>query len=627
MSDATGSAFRERMVAAVRYFAVAADDNAARRELAALLAFGSGAVAMFDAVLTELSADGSISRASLTSLRAFAIHVQRSTGRHAVNPAWLDLPPDDGATDETVLRGNEDDPPASPADREAPPVPDPANGVAPAGEAAHDDELPKGTLCANRYIVEYPIAVGGMSTVYRAIDDRNGQVVALKVLRRPLTDDPDMVATFEREADNAWMLRDPGFVRVLAQGWIDRQPFLALEYLEGESLGTAMKGRFATGGSWPAVQRILTRIGASIAHAHAHGLVHADLKPGNIFLLRNDAPRVLDLGAAQVVHGDARLDLERDRDPGGGALTPAYASPEMLLGASAEPRDDIFSLAVIGYELYAGRHPFDRYTADRARHLDIRPPRPPRLPRHAWRTLRRGLALRRDRRPSTMAAFVTGLRTPFPTATVATATLLLALVLGYGAWSHYRPDAVRGHPETGRQAMALATDLVGLRPLPPRPADSLALAHRIAETTGWRMPLDSLISGLVARMDPATLETATFRNLQRAVDALVTLRLVRPADDRVAAATLAVTHALAAGLSELVLRSDLLPVEGIAARLELMNEVDPDSIRVVAPHLTDLLNDRRRRLPTVSDRAEFDRRAERLVQWFPIIPPPVSGPY
>src|SRR5690606_11018921 len=126
-----------------------------------------------------------------------------------------------------------------------------------------------------RYVVEEAIAIGGMSTVYSATDRRDGRRVALKVLRRSLTDDQEMVEAFAREADNAWTLHHPGFVKVLAQGWVGAQPFLALEYLEGQSLGAAMRGTFATGAAWPAARRILTRIGAAIAHAHARGLVHA----------------------------------------------------------------------------------------------------------------------------------------------------------------------------------------------------------------------------------------------------------------------------------------------------------------------------------------------------------------
>ena len=349
----------------------------------------------------------------------------------------------------------------------------------------NDDGLPGGTLCAGRYVVGKAVAAGGLSTVYRATDDRDGRPVALKVLRRSLAGDPDAVASFAREADHAWALRHPGFVEVLARGWIGDRPFLALEFLEGESLAAALSGRYAGGAPWPEARRILRRAGTAVAHAHALGLVHADLKPGNIFLLEDGGVRILDLGAAQLIDDDSHSGGDRqsrpgrdrgsgfgpDRDPGldtdrssgldtdGGsdgaraALTPAYASPEMLLGARAGPRDDVFSLAVIGYELVSGRHPFDGVRADRARALGLRPERPTRIPEQAWRTLRRGLDLRVERRPAAMAGFVAGLSSSFLTALLETAVMVpaarLARIIGETPLAGEVRRTVRGRRSAG----------------------------------------------------------------------------------------------------------------------------------------------------------------------------------
>lgn len=627
MADATREAFRERTAAAIRYFAAAPDDSAARRELAALLAYGPGAIALFEEVLAELSGDGTVSRSALATLRAFAIHVQRTTAPGTVSPAWLEIAPQDGGVDETVLRDSDDAPAAAelPAPPAAPPITAPPLDGPSAEPTTHadaaDDELPAGTVCADRYVVEEAVAIGGMSTVYRATDRRDGRRVALKVLRRSLTDDHEMVTAFAREADNAWTLRHHGFVKVLAQGWVGSQPFLALELLEGQSLSAAMRGRFATGAPWPTARRILTRIGAAIAHAHAHGLVHADLKPGNIFLLRGDEPRVLDLGAAQVVYGDGRLDLDRDRDPAGAALTPTYASPEMLLGASAEPRDDIFSLAVIGYELVAGRHPFDRHTADRARHLDIQPKRPPGVPAAAWRTLRRGLALRRDRRPASMAAFVAGLKPAIPKTTVVAGALALAVLAAAATWAHHNPETARRHWQAGGATLDLAADMLALRPLPVRPDASLLLAWRLAEATGWTWPRDTLIDRLAERLAPEVLATDG-ESLDRAVAALLTFRRIGIGEEQLAGSVLAVTRAILARIADLIQRGAPLPVDGISHLLAQLGAVDPDGVRVVATHITDLLNERRRSLDGDDERVEFDHRAADLVRRHPVLPPP-----
>lgn len=634
MTEALQRAFRERMVSTVRFFAAAPDDSSARRELAALLAYGPGAVTLFNDVVAELSVDNELPRASLASLRAFATHAQRTAKQHSVSSAWLDVPPAEDAVDDTVVLTSEDEPsiagvsakavgPPAGTDLERSAIP---GSEVPWGTAA-DPELPTGTVCAGRYVIDGPVAIGGMSTVYRATDRRDGRIVALKVLRQSLADDPDLVAAFEREADNAWTLRHPGFVQVLAQGWIEGRPFLALEYLEGQSLGSAMKRQFATGTSWPVARRILVRIGAAIAHAHRHGLIHADLKPGNLFLLQNGDPRVLDLGAAQIVHDDPRLEGESDDDPTGGALTPAYASPEMLLGASAEPRDDIFSLAVIAYELVTGRHPFDRYTADRARHLDLRPARPPHLPAYAWRTLRKGLALRREQRPATMAAFVAGLRRPFPVATVAVGCLALAALSGLVAWSHRHPEEAQAAWNTAHQAIGLAVDLVGLRPLPDRPEDSLTIADWLAEGVGWEAPRRALVERLTARAAPSALANAGTADVEQATGAIVTLRRLGLAGPDEVASVLAVTRAITTRLSDLILRTRPLAVDAISWNLTLLREIDPDAVRVLAPHLTDLLNARRHAISSDDERAEFDRLATILVQRFPIVPPPVSGTF
>ena len=126
-------------------------------------------------------------------MKAFVTNVQRTSTQHAVSAAWLDVPPDHGQVDETILRGTDSEPVAEPPETEVS-----EDRQALEGSEASDDidplpaqpepeppgtELPAGTVCAERYEIVEPIAVGGMSTVYRAVDNRNGQTVALKVLR------------------------------------------------------------------------------------------------------------------------------------------------------------------------------------------------------------------------------------------------------------------------------------------------------------------------------------------------------------------------------------------------------------------------------------------------------------
>jgi eukaryotic-like serine/threonine-protein kinase len=145
----------------------------------------------------------------------------------------------------------------------------------------------------------------------------------------------------------------------------------------------------------------------ALAYAHEHGFVHCDFKPGNVLLTDKGEVKVIDFGIARVFQ---RPEEESDAtvfDPGTlGALTPAYASPEMLEHREADPRDDVYALGCIVYELLTGHHPFNRLSAVQARSADLKPQRPEGLGTRQWRALRAALAFDRQARTPTVNRFV-----------------------------------------------------------------------------------------------------------------------------------------------------------------------------------------------------------------------------
>lgn len=277
--------------------------------------------------------------------------------------------------------------------------------------------LPPGTVLSGRFYIHSVLGTGGMSTVYEATADtaRRRELgapplpVALKLMNVAPAWWSDAVILIHREAHRLKQLEHPNIVRVYGSDWDGNAHFLVMELLTGCTL--AQVHRDAGGGAlgWSFIARVVEAIGAALAHAHANGVVHGDLKPGNIFICSDGAIKLLDFGTAQAISNRRSVDSEEatrhflDRL---GVVTPAYASPEMLRGEPADPRDDIFGLAVIVYGMLTGRHPFDKKTADAAEMEGLQPRRPAALDHARWRALQAALAFDRGGRTAKTMDFV-----------------------------------------------------------------------------------------------------------------------------------------------------------------------------------------------------------------------------
>jgi len=259
-------------------------------------------------------------------------------------------------------------------------------------------ELP--LLLAQRYRVERLLGAGAMGVVYRARDLLHEQFgdpapwVALKLLNPDFVDITDASALLYNEFILMRRLCHPCVVRTYSFE-VDSacaRTFMTQELIEGTSLDRLLCER-PEGLSWPVLQPIAIGLLEALAHVHRRGVLHGDVKPGNV-LLAEDGPRLFDFGLGRpmpgVLPGLAQLNRSRFK-----AWTPAYAAAELLEGASLSIATDIYALGCVLYELASGRHPFHRLDAlkARAQGLDRTLRRPAQLPSRLWPALGQAMSL------------------------------------------------------------------------------------------------------------------------------------------------------------------------------------------------------------------------------------------
>lgn len=214
----------------------------------------------------------------------------------------------------------------------------------------------------NKYSIDYKIAEGGTGSVYRATHLQLQSVIAIKIMRQALTNDPVAIERFRREAYAAMKVRHPNAVAVLDFGITqDRLVYVVMELLVGQSLADRLKVRQYL--DIQEANHLIQQICAGVAVAHARGIVHRDIKPENIFLHQEDnqeIAKVLDFGIAKMQ--DFSFTDERASElTGGGAVigTPFYIAPEQCSGQPVDARADIYSLGVMLYQMLTGQLPFD----------------------------------------------------------------------------------------------------------------------------------------------------------------------------------------------------------------------------------------------------------------------------
>ncbi|HVZ89339.1 MAG TPA: serine/threonine-protein kinase, partial [Polyangia bacterium] len=274
-----------------------------------------------------------------------------------------------------------------------------------------------GRVVAGNFRIGGLIGSGAMGNVYKAEQLSLGKAVAVKVLHPHLMGDEKLVGRFKREAKSASRLNHPNSIQIIDSGEeADGTLYIAMELLNGRDLAQVIRDDFPL--PLPRVVRILSQVLSALEEAHAEGVIHRDLKPSNIMLIQRrdekDFVKVCDFGIAKATQGDGKEDRSAMLTIQGLVCgTPEYMAPEQARGEPLDGRADLYSAAVILYQMVTGDIPFraDTPMAIVSRHL-VEPPIAPsrrrpdlRLPKIVDDIVLRGLEKEREMRYPTAAAF------------------------------------------------------------------------------------------------------------------------------------------------------------------------------------------------------------------------------
>jgi len=274
--------------------------------------------------------------------------------------------------------------------------------------------LEPGSVLKERFILEQKIGSGGMGVVFKARDLRREEAldkephVAIKLLNNKYQDKPFAFIALQREAKKAQKLAHPNIINVYDFDRDGSLMMMTMEYLEGQSLLPLIRNYKDKPIEMEQAFSYIRDICSALSYAHRNNIIHADIKPANVFLTNKNQVKLLDFGIARAIQG---IMVEGDEETAFSpdllsALTPAYASCEMLRGEKAQTSDDVYALACISYELLTGRHPYGRLKATAAETGELQPIRPVGLKSRQWKGLQKGLAFGREDRTAEVAEFM-----------------------------------------------------------------------------------------------------------------------------------------------------------------------------------------------------------------------------
>jgi serine/threonine protein kinase len=280
-------------------------------------------------------------------------------------------------------------------------------------------DITLGMKLKNRFVIEELIATGGMGSIYKARDLRKEEAkdsnshIAIKILGDEFRHHPKAFIALQRESRRIQNLSHPNIITVYDFDRDGDIVYMTMEYLHGTTLDKIIKN--------PTMQlsteRILSiarDIAKGLERAHQQGIIHSDLKPSNIFITHEGEVKLIDFGIARSAKRDDTLAGTATLFDAAtlAAFTPAYASYEMIEGHAPDSRDDIYALSCILYELFTGKHPYQRMSAKVALEQKLKLKKPSNISNHIWKQLKRGLSLRAANRPYSAKAFVASFYKP-----------------------------------------------------------------------------------------------------------------------------------------------------------------------------------------------------------------------
>ena len=281
-----------------------------------------------------------------------------------------------------------------------------------------DARVQVGSILRDRFLLQKKVSGGSMGVVYKALDRRLAEAasdetsVAIKVLSPALAEDGHALRALQQEAAKTRCLVHPHIVRFIDLDRDDDLYFLILEWLEGRTLADILDSPDSKVIDREAAFRIVRQVGEALDYAHKCGIVHADVKPGNVMIMPNGDAKLFDFGVARVRQKHADTEF----DPGIlGALTPAYSSLQVLGGEEPVAADDVFSLGCLLYRLIAGYRVFGPRNAAEASEAGMQPQCPQGLTDDQWAALRKALSYSRVTRFKSVGEFIEALGAHQPT--------------------------------------------------------------------------------------------------------------------------------------------------------------------------------------------------------------------
>jgi serine/threonine protein kinase len=336
-------------------------------------------------------------------------------------------------TAESSMESGEEDSPLSPKIVEKP------------HKSARYENLGPGVTLKDRFVLLEKLGQGGMGVVFKAKDllkveaQDKDPYVAIKVLTDAFKKYSGSFIALQREASKAQRLAHPNIATVYDFDRDGNTVFMTMEYLQGKPLNQLIKEINKKPLKLDHALHIVEELCSGLSYAHEKFLIHSDFKPGNCFLLDDGHVKLLDFGIARA---STQTDEERENtmfDPAKlSAVTPAYATPEMFAGMNPDPRDDIYGLACVAYQLLAGgKHPYNKVASPKIKELGIKPKPIKGLNRRQQKTLMKALTVVREERIDEVEKFAEGMRSKKShTKSILLAALFVTII---GAGIGYKP--------------------------------------------------------------------------------------------------------------------------------------------------------------------------------------------